>query len=206
MVREDDIRDGDIGDGDTESPAAPDSLRLTAEELAFLLGDPDARARRAERNARANLARTERRRTDPSYAERLRAEDRQRQRRRRAKAAIGRPEAEPAPPVPLPDLTPDDALRRLTAHLDSAATPQAAQLRSKPEALRRYVEGFVVYRALAAAGGERPTRGAIAAALKARFGRSLTPSQVQNLRDRIEEFAKPGGPWHPRTQPFRRNG
>jgi hypothetical protein len=185
-----------VRDDDPESPAPPDLLRLTAEELAFLLGDPMAQAQRAERNARANRMRTERRHTDPSYAERLRVNDRERQRRRRAKAAIGRPEPDHAPPVSLPALSPEEALHRLKAHLESTRTPQAAQLRRKADALDRYVQGFQVYRALAATMGERPTRGAIAAALKTRFGLALTPSQTQNLRDRIEEFARPGGPWH----------
>ncbi len=189
-----------VRDDDPESPAPPELLRLTAEELAFLLGDPMAQAQRAERNARANRARTERRRTDPSYAEHLRVNDRERQRRRRAKAAIGRPEPEHAPPAALPALSPEEALRRLTAHLDSARTPQSAQLRRKAESLERYVQGFQVYRALAAAMGERPTRGAIATAFKVRFGLALTPSQIQNLRDRIEEFARPGGPWHDSSQ------
>lgn len=185
-------------DHDTDSDdtlESSDAVRLTPEELAFLLGDPDARAKRDERNARANQARTERRRSDPSYAERLRTDDRERQRRRRAKAAIGRPEPEPAPPVPLPDLSPEDAARRLEDHLRTAGTPQAVQLRRNPETLRRCVEGFFVYRTLAA-NGERPTRGAIAAAFRARFGVALTPSQIQKLRDHIEGFARPGGPWH----------
>ncbi|MCW2237574.1 hypothetical protein [Azospirillum canadense] len=189
-----------VRDDDPDLSATPDSFRLTADELAFLLGDPAAQTRRAERNARANRARTERRHADPSYAERLRTDERERQRRRRAKAAIGQPEREPSPPAPLPALAPEDALARLTAFLEQAGTPQAMQLRGRAEALDRYVEGFVVYRALAAT-GERPTRGALAAALKAQYGRSLTPSQIQNLRDRIEGFAKPGGPWHPHFQP-----
>ena len=180
-----------------ENDTAPDSdaLHLTAEELAFLLSDPQTQADREERNARANRARTERRRSDPAYAERLRNEDRLRQRRHRAKAAIGKPEREPAPPVPLPALSASDALRRLEAHLESAATPQAAQLRRRPEALRRYAAAFEVYRTLSNR-GERPTRGAIAAAFATRFGLTLTPSQVQKLRDQVEGFARPGGPWH----------
>ncbi|MBP2311183.1 hypothetical protein [Azospirillum soli] len=188
-------------DDDTDFPEPSDAVRLTAEELAFLLGDPDARARQDERNARANRARTERRRADPSYAERLRADDRERQRRRRAKAAIGRPEPEPAPAVPLPDLSAEEAAQRLEEHLRTAGTPQAAQLRNRPDALRRCVEGFVVYRTLAA-NGERPTRGAIAAAFRARFGVALTPSQIQKLRDHIEGFAHPGGPWHVNRGPI----
>ena len=184
-------------DDDTNHPEPTDSVRLTAEELAFLLGDPEAQARRDERNARANRMRTERRHADPSYAERLRADERERQRRRRAKAAIGRPEPEPAPPVPLPDLSADEAAQRLEDHLSTAGTPQAAQLRNRPDALRRCAEGFAVYRTLAAS-GERPTRGAIAAAFRARFGVALTPSQVQKLRDHVEGFARPGGPWHVR--------
>lgn len=189
-----------VRDDDPESPAPPDLLRLTAEELAFLLGDPMTQAQRAERNARANRTRTERRHADPSYAERLRVNDRERQRRRRAKAAIGRPEPDHAPPAPLPALSPEEALHRLTDHLDSIRTRQTVQLRRKADALERYVQGFQVYRALADTSGERPTRGAIAAALKSRFGLALTPSQIQNLRDRIEEFARPGGPWHDGSQ------
>lgn len=177
---------------DDEGP--PPELRLTAEELAFLLGDPVAQDRRAERNTRANRARTERRHEDSAYAERLRAADRERQRRRRAKAAIGRPEPEPVPPVPLPAISPQEAADRLAAHIRDAGTPQAAQLRARPDLLRRYVEGFIIYRRLAAL-GERPTRGAIAAAFRSGAGVALTPSQVQKLRDRIEGFARPGGPW-----------
>ncbi|WP_448207639.1 hypothetical protein [Azospirillum sp. sgz302134] len=182
-------------DRDPDSQEDPDLLRLTAEELAFLLGDPAGRARRDERNAKSNRARTERRRSDPSYAESLRAADRERQRRRRARASIGRPEPAPAPPAALPALSAEDALLRLTAFLDRETGPQAAQLRHKPDALRRSVQAFLVYRALSA-GGDRPTRGSIAAAFQARFGVSLTPSQVQKLRDRVESFAQPGGPWH----------
>ncbi|WP_353857745.1 hypothetical protein [Azospirillum formosense] len=180
-----------------ENDADPhaDSLRLTAEELAFLLSDPQSHADREERNARANRARTERRRSDPAYAERLRNEDRLRQRRHRAKAAIGRPEPEPEPPVPLPALSAADALHRLEAHLEAAATPQAAQLRRRPDALRRYAAAFELYRSLSAQ-GERPTRGALAAAFAARLGLALTPSQIQKLRDQVEGFARPGGPWH----------
>ena len=172
-----------------------DALRLTAEELAFLLGDPQARADREERNARANRARTERRRSDPAYAERLRNEDRLRQRRHRAKAVIGKPEREPDPPVPLPALSAADALRLLETHLQGVATPQAAQLRRRPEALQRYAAAFELYRALSDR-GERPTRGALAVAFAARFGLALTPSQIQKLRDQVEGFARPGGPWH----------
>ncbi len=190
MATDDDLRpDGPARDDPS------DLLRLTAEELAFLLGDPAERARREERNARASRARTARRHSDPSYAERLRADERQRQRRRRAKAAIGRPEPAPAPPVPLPAIAPEEAARRLDEHLRAAGTPQAAQLRRRPALVGRYVEAFIIYRALAAQ-GERPTRGAIAAAFRARLGVALTPSQVQKLRDRVEGFARPGGPWH----------
>ncbi|MFC5355211.1 hypothetical protein [Azospirillum himalayense] len=179
-------------DADTDT----DSLRLTAEELSFLLSDPQSRADREERNARANRARTERRRSDPAYAERLRNEDRLRQRRHRAKAAIGRPEPQPEPPVPLPALSAADALHRLEAHLESVTTPQAAQLRRRPDALRRYAAAFELYRSLSER-GERPTRGALAAAFAARLGVALTPSQIQKLRDQVEGFARPGGPWYP---------
>ncbi|HEY0834508.1 MAG TPA: hypothetical protein VGE72_11425, partial [Azospirillum sp.] len=81
------------------------------------------------------------------------------------------------------------------AFLQAGRSAQAAQLRRKPDLVQRYVDGFVLYRALSRQGA-RPTRGAIAAAFHAAFGVALTPSQVQNLRDRIEDFAGPGGPWH----------
>ncbi|CAO3406372.1 hypothetical protein [Azospirillum largimobile] len=177
-------------------PAPEEEHRLTAEELAFLLRDPAARAREAERAARSNRNRTERRAADPAYAERLRAGDRERQRRRRLRESIGRPEPPETPAAPLPDLTEAEAARRLTAHLEESPGAQAAQLRSRPERIRLYAEAFIVYRTLSAGGG-RPTRGALAALLKSRFGRSVTPSQVQKLRDHVEAFAAPGGPWAP---------
>lgn len=188
-----------------DPPAAParyavmqddDTLdhRPTAEELSFLLRDLAEQERRADRNERANRNRTERRRSDPDYAARLRAGDRERQRRRRAKEAIGRPDAAEPPPAALPDLSSDEALRRLVAHLQGAATASAAQLRSRPERLRQLAQGFVAYRVLAA-GGSRPTRGALAAVMRSRFGVALTPPQIQKLRDQIERLAAPGGPW-----------
>ncbi|AWK87970.1 hypothetical protein DEW08_11120 [Azospirillum thermophilum] len=170
--------------------------RPTAEELSFLLRDLAERERRADRNERANRNRTERRRSDPDYAARLRAGDRERQRRRRAKDAIGRPDAAEPPPAALPDLSFDEALRRLEAYLQGAATASAAQLRSRPERLRQLARGFVAYRVLAA-GGSRPTRGALAAVMRSRFALALTPPQIQKLRDQIERLAAPGGPWHP---------
>ncbi|AWU93395.1 hypothetical protein [Azospirillum ramasamyi] len=177
-------------------PAPEEEHRLTAEELAFLLRDPAAREREAERAARSNRNRTERRGADPAYAERLRAGDRERQRRRRLRESIGRPEPPLSPAVPLPDLSEDEAVRLLTCHLERSTDAQAIQLRRRPERIRLYAEAFAVYRTLSA-GGERPTRGALAALLKSRFGRSVTPSQVQKLRDHVEAFAAPGGPWAP---------
>ena len=179
-------------------PAPEEEHRLTAEELAFLLRDPAARAREAERAARSNRNRTERRAADPAYAERLRAGDRERQRRRRLRESIGRPEPPGSPAVPLPDLTEAEAARCLTYHLEQRTDAQAVQLRGRPERIRLYAEALVVYRTLSA-GGDRPTRGALAALLKSRFGRSVTPSQVQKLRDHVEAFAAPGGPWAPGT-------
>lgn len=174
--------------------------RLTPEELAFLLSHPEAteaeaaersRARRQERNRRAGEARTQRRRADPGYAEALRAGDRERQRRRR-----GVPSQAPAEPaVPLPPIGAREAARRLADYIQAGRSPQAAQLRRKPDLVQRYVDGFVLYRALARQGA-RPTRGALAAAFRAAFGVALTPSQVQKLRDHIEGFAGSGGPWH----------
>lgn len=187
---EESVEDEETGDASPE-----DALRLTADELAFLLRDPAERANRAERAERANRARTERRHEDPAYAERLRLADRERQRRRRARAAIGRDEAPEPPATPLPDLTTEEAAQRLVAHLDGSPSPQAAQLRRRPERIQGYAEAFTVYRALAE-GGARPTRGAMAAMLKSRFDRTLTPSQIQKLRDHIEGFAAPGGPWN----------
>ncbi|PWC85758.1 hypothetical protein TSH100_14335 [Azospirillum sp. TSH100] len=184
-------------DGEDESapPADTDQThRLTAEELTFLLRDPLLRAQEAERAVRSNRSRTERRAADPAYAERLRAGDRERQRRRRLRDSIGRPEAPETPAVPLPDLTQAQAAARLSDHLDHASSAQAAQLRRRPDRVRLYAEAFVAYRTLSAGGG-RPTRGALAALLKSRFGRSVTPSQVQKLRDHVEAFAATGGPW-----------
>ncbi|MBP2297918.1 hypothetical protein [Azospirillum picis] len=178
---------------DTSGAGAP---RLTAEELAFLLRDPEQRAREEERAARSNRNRTERRASDPAYADRLRAGDRERQRRRRRREAIGRPEQPEEEAVPLPDLTVDQAASRLADHLRRGGTAQAAQLRSRPDRIAAYAEAFAVYRMLSAA-GVRPTRGALAALLKSHFGRIATPSQVQKLRDHVESFAMPGGPWSP---------
>ncbi|WP_345773896.1 hypothetical protein [Azospirillum endophyticum] len=190
----------DDPDGKSDSASTPPidgpdrSDRLTAEELAFLLRDPMLREREAERAARSNRSRTERRAADPAYAEHLRTGDRDRQRRRRLRESIGRPEPPEPPAIALPDLTEVEAAARLTAHLDGSASPQAAQLRSRPDRIRLYAEAFVAYRTLSN-GGVRPTRGALAALLKSRFGRSVTPSQVQKLRDHVEGFASADGPW-----------
>ncbi|NUB15547.1 hypothetical protein GAY28_24970, partial [Azospirillum brasilense] len=100
----------------------------------------------------------------------------------------------PRPPLPPAPAT-TDPLRRLEAHLEEPAPPQAAQLRRRPEALRRYAAAFELYRALSVR-GERPTRGALAAAFATKLGLTLTPSQIQKLRDQVEGFARPGGPWH----------
>lgn len=171
---------------------------LTEEEVAFLLAPPDgeletsdAAERRGERNARGNRTRTERRRHDPAFAQRLRDADRERQRRRRARVAVA--DARPSTPtgwVPnLPDLSPDMALRRLEAHAlgNSGA-------RATPDLLRRYVTAFLVYRALAADGG-RPTLGAIAGLMEERHGVAITRAQAQRLRRHVEAFLAPGGPW-----------
>lgn len=190
----------DDTDGNRDSPSPPSPAgpepehRLTAEELAFLLRDPMLRAREAERAARSNRSRTERRAADPAYAERLRAGDRERQRRRRLRDSIGRPEPPEEPAAALPDLTQAQAAERLADHLNRSASAQAAQLRARPDRIRLYAEAFVAYRTLSA-DGVRPTRGALAALLKSRFGRSVTPSQVQKLRDHVEGFAAAGGPW-----------
>lgn len=195
--RMDEDKDDGKGEGGNGASPPADSDRadrLTAEELAFLLRDPMLRAREAERAVRSNRSRTERRAADPAYAERLRAGDRERQRRRRLRDSIGRPEAPEAPAVPLPDLTVTQAADRLTGHLDRSPSAQAAQLRGRPDRVRLYAEAFVAYRTLSG-GGVRPTRGALAALLKSRFGRSVTPSQVQKLRDHVEGFAAAGGPW-----------
>lgn len=175
--------------------APDDDARLTAEEVAFLLRDPAEQARKAERSAHANRARTERRHSDPAYAERLRLADRERQRRRRSRAAIGEAEPPESPAIALPDLVLEDAARRLADHVAGSSSPQAVQLRRRPDRIHAYAEAFTVYRALATS-GKRPTRGAMAAMLRSRFGKALTPSQIQKLRDHVEGFAAPGGPWH----------
>lgn len=190
-------KDGDGGEGrDGASPPAgsDQAHRLTADELAFLLRDPMLRAQEAERAARSNRSRTERRSADPAYAERLRAGDRERQRRRRLRDSIGRPEPREPPAVELPDLTEAQAAARLSGHLERSPSAQAAQLRGRPDRIRLYAEAFIAYRILSG-GGVRPTRGALAALLKSRFGRIVTPSQVQKLRDHVEGFAAAGGPW-----------
>jgi len=187
--------DQDATRGEAETTAPDDAARLTAEEVAFLLRDPAEQARKAERAAHANRTRTERRNSDPAYAERLRLADRERQRRRRARAAIGGAGSPAIPAITLPDLAMEDAVRRLAEHVAGESSPQAVQLRRRPDRIRAYAEAFTVYRTLAT-GGERPTRGAMAAMLRSRFGKSLTPSQIQKLRDHIEGFAAPGGPWH----------
>lgn len=190
-----DDTDGDRDSPSTSVPAGSEQEhRLTAEELAFLLRDPMLQAREAERAARSNRSRTERRAADPAYAERLRAGDRERQRRRRRRDSIGRPEPPEQPAAALPDLTQAQAAERLAEHLNRSASAQAAQLRARPDRIRLYAEAFVAYRTLSA-DGVRPTRGALAALLKSRFGRSVTPSQVQKLRDHVEGFAAAGGPW-----------
>ena len=190
-----DDTDGNRDSPSTSVPASSEQEhRLTAEELAFLLRDPMLRAREAERAARSNRSRTERRAADPAYAERLRAGDRERQRRRRRRDSIGRPEPPEQPAVALPDLTQTQAAERLTDHLNRSASAQAVQLRARPDRIHLYAEAFVAYRTLSA-DGVRPTRGALAALLKSRFGRSITPSQVQKLRDHVEGFATAGGPW-----------
>ena len=188
-------RHGEEGDDGASLPAGADQAhRLTADELAFLLRDPMLRAREAERAARSNRSRTERRAADPDYAERLRAGDRERQRRRRRRDSIGRPELPESPAVDLPDLTDAQAAARLTDHLERSPSAQAAQLRGRPDRVRLYTEAFVAYRILSA-DGVRPTRGALAALQKSRFRRIVTPSQLQKLRDHVEEFAAAGGPW-----------
>jgi len=184
----------DIDHKDGGADGADQAHRLTADELAFLLRDPMLRAREAERAARSNRSRTERRAADPAYAERLRAGDRERQRRRRLRDSIGRPEPLEPAAIDLPDLTEAQAAARLTDHLERNPSAQAAQLRGRPDRIRLYAEAFVAYRILSA-GGVRPTRGALAALLKSRFGRIVTPSQVQKLRDHVEGFGASGGPW-----------
>jgi len=181
-------------DGASLPSGADQAHRLTADELAFLLRDPMLRAREAERAARSNRSRTERRAADPAYAEQLRAGDRERQRRRRRRDSIGRPEPPETPAVDLPDLTEAQAAALLTDHLERSPSAQAAQLRGRPDRLRIYAEAFVAYRILSA-DGVRPTRGALAALFKSRFSRIVTPSQVQKLRDHVEDFAAAGGPW-----------
>lgn len=186
---------------DEDLPDPTDLGRLSPEEIAFLLGgapEPVEGQRerwlRAERNVRSNAQRTARRHADAAYAEHLRAGDRDRQRRKRADAPAA-PAALPEPPAPLPSLTPREAAQRLAAHIRDTDTPQTRQLRTRPELVQRYVAGFAVYRLLSAS-GVRPARGALADALRTRFGLELTPSQVQKLRDQVEGFAAPGGPWH----------
>ncbi|CAO3353977.1 hypothetical protein [Azospirillum palustre] len=186
--------DSDHQDGAPLPSGADQAHRLTADELAFLLRDPMLRAREAERAAKSNRSRTERRAADPAYAERLRAGDRERQRRRRLRESIGRPEPPEPAAADLPDLTVAQAEARLTDHLEGSPSAQASQLRGRPDRIRLYAEAFVAYRILSA-GGVRPTRGALAALLKSRFGRTVTPSQVQKLRDHVEGFAMADGPW-----------
>lgn len=189
-----------------ELPDVADRARLSPEEIAFLLGGaPEPvegqreRRLRTERNARSNALRTARRHADAAYAEHLRAGERDRQRRKRAGDGAGGPGAPPDPPpalpVPLPAITPHEAARRLAGHIRGADTPQTRQLRGRPDLVQRYVQGFTVYRLLSVT-GTRPTRGALAEALRTRFGLELTPPQVQKLRDQVEGFAAPGGPWH----------
>ncbi|WP_448191395.1 hypothetical protein [Azospirillum sp. sgz301742] len=183
---------------DEESPDLTDLARLSPEEIAFLLGrapepSEDQRERwlRTERNARSNAQRTARRHADAAYADHLRTGERDRQRRRRA----GAPAAPPEPAAALPEITPREAARRLAAHLRDTDTPQTRQLRGRPDLVQRYVAGFTIYRLLSASGA-RPTRGALAEALRGHFGLTLTPPQVQKLRDQVEGFVQPGGPWH----------
>lgn len=172
-----------------------DPQRLTREEMAFLLHHPAEQARRAERNSRGNARRTERRHSDPAYAEQLRLAERERQRRRRIRAAIGRADPEESPAAALPPLSDAEAMRRLRAYLQSARTAQSAQLKRRPELLQRYVACFAAYRAVAGSTGRRPTRGELARFLESRFGLRPTPAQIQKLRDHVERFAGPGGPW-----------
>ncbi|HYG85650.1 MAG TPA: hypothetical protein VD978_05290 [Azospirillum sp.] len=185
----------------TDDEAVPERARLSAEEIAFLLGGAPELAEaaragtlRAERNIRSNARRTGRRHADPAYAEHLRTLERERQRRRRAKERAAQPASPTESPVPLPPLTPQEAAKRLAGYIRDTDTPQTRQLRRRPELVTRYVAGFVIYRLLSA-DGARPTRGAMADALRSRFGLDLTPSQVQKLRDQIEGFAGPNGPW-----------
>lgn len=204
----DDFAPADTAPADTAPPddeSVQERVRLSPEEIAFLLGGaPEvadasrAGILRAERNIRSNARRTVRRRADPAYAEHLRTQERERQRRRRAEARPALPAAQsepPVPPVPLPPLTAQQAAERLAAHIAAGDTPQVRQLRRRPDLVQRYAAGFSVYRALSAA-GVRPTRGAMAEAMRSRHGLDLTPSQMQKLRDQIEGFAAPGGPWH----------
>ncbi|BAI71709.1 hypothetical protein AZL_010710 [Azospirillum sp. B510] len=191
--------DADDKHSPTPHPAgfpADETHRLTAEELAFLLRDPMLRARAAERAARSNRLRTERRASDPAYAEKLRAGDRERQQRRRRRNAIGRPEPAERPATTLPDLTLPQAARLLSEYLAGSTTAQAAQLRGRPDRVRLYAEAFVTYRTLSA-GDVRPSCGALAALLKSRFGHTVTRSQAQKLRDHVEGFAITEGPWSP---------
>lgn len=192
--------------GDSEPLA-----RLTPEEVAFLLGggvdeapapdDMTPAEKRAARFARANAARTARRAADPAFAEHLRSGERERQARHRAAARTTHPAAPPlpSPAVPLPPIPVREAARRLVDHLRADASRQAQQLRGRTDLVQRYLDGFVVYQHLSA-GGRRPTRGALAEGMRHLAGVELTPSQVQKLRDHIEGFARPGGPWHPDTE------
>ncbi|MCW2246919.1 hypothetical protein M2352_002510 [Azospirillum fermentarium] len=181
-----------------------DSLaRLTPEEVAFLLGGGleeglSPQEKRAARFARANAVRTARRAADPDFAERLRAGERERQARHRAAQRAGHPAAPPPPAAAavLPPIPVREAARRLAEHLRADPSRQAQQLRGRADLVQRYLDGFVVYQHLSA-GGRRPTRGALAEGMRHLAGVELTPSQVQKLRDHIEGFARPGGPWHP---------
>ncbi len=186
--------------GTGEAVAAERAL-LSAAEIAFLLGresEPTEKARaktlRAERNIRSNARRTDRRQTDPAYADHTRTLERDRQRRRRIKAQAQRSPPTTEPPAPLPPLSPQEAANRLADYLRNTDTPKTRQLRRRPDLTPRYEAGFAVYRLLSA-NNERPTRGAMAEALRSRFGLTLTLSQIQKLRDQIEDFAGPGGPW-----------
>lgn len=187
-----------MADTETDSQA-----RLTPEEVAFLLGGGldgglSPQDRRAARFARANAARIARRAADPDFAAHLRAGERERQARHRAAVRAVHPPALP-PPVAaavLPPIPVREAARRLAEHLRATPSRQTQQLRGRADLVQRYLDGFVVYQHLSA-GGCRPTRSALAEGMRHRTGVDLTPSQVQKLRDHIEGFARPGGPWHP---------
>lgn len=192
---------------ETDTDAGTGALaRLTPEEVAFLLGGGvveeglSPQEKRAARFARANAARTARRAADPDFAERLRAGERERQARHRATRRAAYPAA-PPPPAPaavLPPIPVREAARRLVEHLRADSSRQARQLRGRTDLVQRYLDGFVVYQHLSA-GGHRPTRSALAEGMRHLSGVDLTPSQVQKLRDHIEGFARPGGPWHSDT-------